>query len=65
MFEKIIIVEDSRLVRRQTCDILRSVGYETIEATSAEELLGQPEIDEAGNTIIDGLISPWVVPSNL
>lgn len=62
MFEKIIVVEDSRLVRRQTCDILRSVGYETIETDSAEDLLGKTEINDTGEVFLDGLINePGVV----
>jgi phosphoserine phosphatase RsbU/P len=56
MFEKIIVVEDSRLVRRQTCDILRSVGYETIEADCAEVILGRPDISDTGEVALDGLI---------
>jgi PAS domain S-box-containing protein len=55
---RVLLVDDEPLVRECTADMLTDLGYEVIEAKSAEEALSLLEND----TGVDGVISDYLMP---
>lgn len=56
--ETILVVEDDADLRELTCDLLRSGGYQTIEAASANEALRVAEQSETLDLLLTDVIMP-------
>jgi CheY-like chemotaxis protein len=57
MAEKILIVEDEAIIRRNFCHVLRAEGYDVEEARSGIEAL-----DLLAHEQFDLVISDWLMP---
>jgi two-component system, cell cycle sensor histidine kinase and response regulator CckA len=57
--EKILVVEDSDMVRRVTCDMLRRLGYRVLSAADGEHCF---EVDGAHPERIDLLLTDVILP---